>query len=194
MNQSDSIHDLQKRIALYEDMKAYKQLYDLLFDSLYRFSCFCQVPRKAAEEIVSDVFVKVWQISHKPVELDNSRVIPIPSPKNFSLNYITKNYKNAVVSIDEIDIEAIVEIRSMEDLYISADIVKRIRQTIQLLPSQCRIIFQLVKEEGMKYREVAAILNISVLTVSNQVAIATRKIAETLPAYLRPPVHSSDKA
>ena len=194
LDQSESIRELQKRIALYEDMKAYKQLYDLLFDSLYRFSYAFVRSREAAEEIVSDVFVKVWQISNKLVEIENLRVYLYTITKNFSLNYITKNYKNAVISIDEIDIEAMVEIKSMEELFISADIVKKIRQTIELLPPQCRIIFQLVKEEGMKYREVAAILNISVLTVRNQVAIATRKIGESLPVYLRPPVHFTNKA
>jgi RNA polymerase sigma-70 factor (ECF subfamily) len=37
----------------------------------------------------------------------------------------------------------------------------------------------------MKYKEVAAILNISVFTVRNQLAIAVRKLGETLPAYLQ---------
>jgi RNA polymerase sigma-70 factor (ECF subfamily) len=42
----------------------------------------------------------------------------------------------------------------------------------------------MVKEDGMRYKEVADILHISVLTVRNQVAIATKKIAEALPASI----------
>jgi RNA polymerase sigma-70 factor (ECF subfamily) len=41
-----------------------------------------------------------------------------------------------------------------------------------------------VKEDGLKYKEVARILNISVFTVRNQVAIATKKIGEAIPAHL----------
>ena len=59
---ASTISELQKRIALYEDMKAYKELYYRLFDGLYRF-CFSFVKSKEpAEEIVSDVFIKVWQM------------------------------------------------------------------------------------------------------------------------------------
>ena len=42
----------------------------------------------------------------------------------------------------------------------------------------------MVKEDGFTYKEVASHLNISVLTVRNQVFIATRKIAEIIPAYI----------
>jgi RNA polymerase sigma-70 factor (ECF subfamily) len=171
-------------------MKAYKELYDLLFYGLHRFSYAFVKSNEAAEEIVSDVFVKLWQISGKLMEIENLKVYLYTIAKNFSLNYITKNYKNAIVNIDSIDIEAVVEIKSMEELYISADIVQKIRLVIQQLPPKCRIIFQLVKEEGMKYKEVAAVLNLSVLTVRNQVAIATRKIGETLPPYLLPAAYA----
>ncbi|MEP7258709.1 MAG: RNA polymerase sigma-70 factor [Flavitalea sp.] len=187
MKESDIIiQDLQKRIALYEDISAYRQLYDLLYNSLYRFSFAFVKSKEAAEEIVSDVFVKLWQIRGRLTEIENLRVYLYTISKNFSLNYITKYYKNPVVSLDEIDIEAIVEVKSLEDIFISADLAARIRETIQCLPPQCRIIFQLVKEEGLKYKEVASILNISSLTVRNQVAISVKKIGETLPAYLLP--------
>ena len=193
MNEAAVIYDLQRRVALYEDMKAYKELYDLLFYGLHRFSYAFVKSNEVAEEIVSDVFVKLWQISGKLMEIENLKVYLYTIAKNFSLNYITKNYKNAIVNIDSIDIEAVVEIKSMEELYISADIVQKIRLVIQQLPPKCRIIFQLVKEEGMKYKEVAAVLNLSVLTVRNQVAIATRKIGETLPPYLLPAIYAGAK-
>ena len=187
MKESDIIiQDLQKRIGLYEDIAAYRQLYDLIYNSLYRFSFAFVRSKEAAEEIVSDVFVKVWQIRGRLIEIQNLRVYLFTIAKNFSLNYITKYYKNPVVSLDEVDIQAMVEVKSLEDIFISADLAARIRETIQQLPPQCRIIFQLVKEEGLKYKEVASILNISSLTVRNQVAIAVKKIGETLPAYLLP--------
>jgi len=54
-------------------------------------------------------------------------------------------------------------------------------KAIQDLPPQCQIIFSLVKVEGLRYKEVARLLDISVFTVRNQVAIATKKIEEALP-------------
>ncbi|HXB43494.1 MAG TPA: RNA polymerase sigma-70 factor [Puia sp.] len=193
MDQQDIIQQLQQRIALYEDMKAYKELYDLLFKGLHRFSYAFVKSSEAAEEIVSDVFVKLWQIRSRLSEIENLRVYLFTIAKNFSLNYINKNYKTNFVSLDAVDIEAVVELKSPEDIYISADIINKIKEAIQKLPPQCRIIFQLVKEDGMKYKEVAAVLHISPLTVRNQLAIATKKIGDMLPAYLQQGLYRPDK-
>jgi RNA polymerase sigma factor (sigma-70 family) len=59
---------------------------------------------------------------------------------------------------------------------ITSDMISRINRAIDNLPPKCKTIFRLVKEDNLKYREVAEILNISSKTVENQLAIALRKI------------------
>jgi RNA polymerase sigma-70 factor (family 1) len=174
------IKELQQRIALYEDMKAYRLLYDLLFKGLHSFSYAFVKSSEAAEEIVSDVFIKLWQIRNELTTIQNLKVYLFIIAKHFSLNYITKNHKNPIISLEEMEVETMIEIGDPEEICISADTLDKIREAVHQLPPQCRIIFQLVKEEGLKYKEVAAILHISILTVRNQVAIATRKIAAHL--------------
>ena len=184
MNELLNIRELQQRIALYDDMEAYHVLYDHYFNNLQYF-CFSFVKsHEVAEEIVSDVFIKLWQIRNQLPEIDNLKVYLYSIAKNFCLNYITRHFKNPVTSLDDLDIEPMVNMGNPEELCISADLVGRIRDTIRRLPPQCRLIFQMVKEDGMRYKEVAAILHISPITVRNQLAIAVRKIAETLPEYL----------
>lgn len=193
MNDLNHIRSLQERIALYEDMQAYHALYDLFFNNLHRF-CFSFVKSsEAAEEIVSDVFIKLWQIRNKLPEIDNLKVYLYQIAKNFCLNYITRHFKNPVASLDEINIEAVISLDNPEELCISADIINTIQQTIKQLPPQCRLIFQMVKEDGMRYKEVADILHVSVLTVRNQVAIATRKVADALPASISLPYQLKNK-
>jgi RNA polymerase sigma-70 factor (ECF subfamily) len=184
VNQLLNIKELKQRIALYEDMEAYHALYDHYFHNLQSF-CFSFVKsHEAAEEIVSDVFIKLWQIRNQLPEIENLKVYLYSIAKNFCLNYITRHFKHPVTSLDDLDIEPVVNMGNPEELCISADLVQKIRQTIRKLPPQCRLIFQMVKEDGMRYKEVAAILNISPITVRNQLAIAVRKIVETLPEYL----------
>lgn len=180
------IQDLQNRIALYEDIKAYETLYHHMFEQLNRFSFSIVKSKEAAEEIVSDVFIKLWQIKARLTEIENLKVYLFTITKNFSINYLHKNYKNVPYCIDDIDIQTVVTIDNPEELYISAETINKIKQAIQELPPQCRLIFQLVKEDGLKYKEAAEILNISVLTVRNQLAIAVRKMAEFLPASFQP--------
>jgi RNA polymerase sigma-70 factor (ECF subfamily) len=180
-----TITELQNRIALYEDMKAYKALYDLLSASLHRFSITIVKSKEVAEEIVSDVFIKIWQIRDRLPEIDNLKVYLYTITKNFSLNYIQRNYKNSSISIDALDLEPVISYGNPEELCISAEIVNRFRVAINQLPPQCRLIFQLVKEDGLKYKEAAEVLNISVFTVRNQLAIAVHKLAQALPAYMQ---------
>lgn len=176
------IKELQQKIALYEDMKAYEELYHLLYDGLHRFACAFVRSRDIAQDIVSDVFIKLWQIRGRLTEIDNLKVYLFTLARNFSYNYLTRQFKRVVLSLDDADPDILVTIDDPEALCISADVVEKIRMAIRQLPPQCRIIFQLVKEEGMKYKEVAEVLHLSTLTVRNQVAIATKKIVALLPA------------
>jgi len=178
-----NIKELQQRIALYEDLKAYQALYELLAARLKRF-CFSFVKsNEVADEIVSDVFIKLWQIRNKLPEVDNLQVYLYTVAKNFCLNYITRHFKNPVVLLDEIDIEPVVYIGNPEELCISADVVRKIQEAIRQLPPRTRLIFQMVREDGMRYKEVAEILQISSFTVRNQLAIAVQKLAAALPGY-----------
>ena len=183
MPNTNAIQELQKRIALYEDMASYEELYQLMFEPLHKFSFSIVRSEEAAEEIVSDVFIKIWQIRSRLTEIEHLKVYLFTIAKNFSINYIHKHYKNIPYSIDDLDIEPVVGTGNPEELCISGEVIDSIRKAIRELPPQCRLIFQLVKEDGLRYKEAAAVLNISALTVRNQLAIAIRRIAAVLPAY-----------
>ena len=57
---------------------------------------------------------------------------------------------------------------------------EHLRKEIDLLPSKCKEIFVLSKFEGMKYKEIATQLNISIKTVESQMSIALSKLRKEL--------------
>ncbi|WP_133176722.1 RNA polymerase sigma factor [Terrimonas sp.] len=184
MDQLACIPELQQKIALYDDMKAYRNLCDLFYNRLYRTAFTFIKSKESAEEIVSDVFIKVWQMRVKLAEIENLSVYLYTVTKNLCLKYITRQYKNPVINLDEIAFETTIDFKTPEEICISSDITKKIREALNELPPKCRLILQLVKEDGLRYKEVAAILNISELTVRNQLAIAVKKLGKVLPVYL----------
>jgi RNA polymerase sigma-70 factor, Bacteroides expansion family 1 len=184
MTEKQIISHLQQRIALCEDMKAYRRLYELLYERLFWFSYSFVKSREVAEEIVSDVFIKIWNIRDELRSVDNLTVYLYIIAKNCSLNYITKKYRYPQVSLDDIQFEVVSNINP-EELYISAELGKKIREVIAQLPTQCRFIFQMVREDGLKPKEVAEILSIAEMTVRNQLTIAARKIALALQPHLQ---------
>jgi len=77
-----------------------------------------------------------------------------------------------------------------ESVIIELEMFNSLNQAVAKLPAKCKIIFKLIREDGLNRSEVAKVLNISVKTVDNQVAIAVRKIAEELNIDLTNPKNS----
>src|SRR5690606_30209392 len=67
-----------------------------------------------------------------------------------------------------------------EDEWKKAKKIKLLRKEMALLPSKCREIFELAKLDGLKYKEIATRLKVSVKTVENQMGIALTKLREAL--------------
>jgi len=183
MIETVAIKELQQKIANYADMRAYEALYKMLFNSIYRFALSFVKSKEASEEIVSDAFLKIWQMGTKLNDIENIKAYLFTITKNFSLNYITQNSKVIQLNITDVDFDEIITFEDPEQIFMSVEIVNRIKKSISELPPQCRIIFQLVKEDGLSYKEVASILDISIFTVRNQMGIGLKKMAESLPAY-----------
>jgi RNA polymerase sigma-70 factor (ECF subfamily) len=53
------------------------------------------------------------------------------------------------------------------------------------LPPRCKLVYKLIKEDGLRYKEVAEILGISVKTIDNQLAIALGKIGKAINVNLK---------
>ena len=127
MSELATIPELQKRIALYDDMKAYRNLCDLFYHRLHRTAFAFIKSKEPAEEIVSDVFIKVWQMRAKLLEVENLSVYLYTVTKNLCLKYITRQYKNPVTSLDIMQLETSIDFNTPEEICISADIIKKIR-------------------------------------------------------------------
>ena len=177
---AERIAFLQLRLAQFEDQKAYEELYVSLYKYLYNFAWSFVKSKQLAEEIVSDVFIKVWQKRTTLQSIDNFKVYLYVATKNISLNYLGKTRNQSYSDIEDLSAELISNYSDPEQLLITSDMMVLINNAIAQLPSRCRLIFQLVKEDKMKCREVAEILQISPKTVENQVTIAVRKIGNAV--------------
>jgi RNA polymerase sigma-70 factor (family 1) len=174
------IRELQRRIALYDDEPAYKELFYLFYKPLTQFANSFVRSTEMAEEIVSDVFIRLWEKRKQLEEIQHLRVYLYISTKNNSLKYLLRQQKQVAITIDELSVD-IQSIQSdPEQLMITAEMRLRIQKAIDQLPPRCKIIYKLIKEDGLRYKEVAEILDISVKTIDNQLAIALKKISAAI--------------
>ena len=169
------LNALSKRIAA-DDPIAYKELFLLYQPRLIVFSYSIIHSKETAEEIVSDVFLKIWINRESLKEIVNLHLYLYVSTKNASINYLLQQKNKKYFSIDE----TMVELKSIysdpEQTMITTEMLQRIQQAVQQLPPRCRFIFKLIKEDDLKYKEVAELLHLSVKTVEAQMTIALRRI------------------
>ena len=174
------IKKLISRIALYDDAVAYKELFLLYHPRLVHFSALITRSREAAEEVVSDVFLKIWHNRSALGRSENFHLYVYIITKNLSINCYLKRKREKTFSMDEL----VVDMRSIypdpEQMMITGEMFRRITHAISDLPPRCQLIFKLVKEDGLKHREVAELLNLSGKTVENQMTIALKKIGQSV--------------
>src|SRR5882757_4249557 len=188
---STTIRSLQTRIARFDDQQAYRELFTSLYSYLFQFAKTLVKSKEPAEEIISDVFIKVWEKRKELEKIDNLKLYLYATTRNIAYNYLDKQKRNATNHLDDFQAEFTSVYFDPEQMLITADMMARIQKAIDQLPPKCKMIFKLAKEDGLKYREVADLLNISIKTVENQLAIALQKIGSAVSFDIRKTVPSS---
>src|SRR4051812_31551962 len=98
MTIAENLVELQRRIALYDDETAYKQIFFTFYKALVRFAVTFTNDNDNAEEVVSDVMMKLWQKRKTLTDIENLPVYLYISTKNTALNYLSRERKKAVLS------------------------------------------------------------------------------------------------
>jgi RNA polymerase sigma-70 factor (ECF subfamily) len=176
-------NQLLRRIVVDNDTRAFSELYEAMHKSLYRFAVTLTRSREPAEEITADVFIRLWQRrqSIAPDNIRNCRLYLFMCIKNACLNHIRDHRHMESLNLDQLSLESWKTEVSPEELLITAEIAGQLNKAIDELPPKCGLIFRLVKEEELSYKEAAQLLDVSTKTVENQIGIALKKIRTALP-------------
>jgi RNA polymerase sigma-70 factor (family 1) len=175
-----------KLITLHDDDKAFESLFYLLNTPLIKFSTMYVHQKEAAEEIVSDVFVKCWMSRKSLADVHNMDTYLFVAVKNQSLNYVKKYSHIHLVQVEDTNEIKFVKTFNPQEELEKKELLFKMEKAIEGLPRQCRIIFRLIREDGIKYKEVAEILNISPRTVQTQLFRAMKKLSAVLSEYGNP--------
>lgn len=185
MFHANDIKEWQRRIGLYDDEAAYRELFLHFYKPLLKFAVSFVKSAETAEEVVSDVFISLWERRQQLENVNNLQVYLYVSVKNTSLKYLLRQKKQSAITIDELSVELASPHQDPEQMLLTAEMLTRIEAAIDGLPPRCKIIFKLIREDGLKYKEIAEILNVSVKTIDNQLAVALAKIARVLNVQLK---------
>lgn len=178
MNENDVIKRLLSAIAFTNDQAAYKELFMLLHSRLKQFAYGILKSQEESEELVSDLFIKVWEKREKLTSIESPLLYFYTSVKNLAFNRLQKHKKEVSLRSEEWFVQISNICQNPEELMMTAEMLKQIKKAVNELPPRCKLIFKLIKEDGLKYREVAELLQLSEKTIEAQMAIALRRLGK----------------
>jgi len=162
-----------------DDLKALQHLFDVYYKELVRYSIKFVMNKDIAEEIVQDVFIRIWNNRNTMMPVKSIDAYLFASVKNGSINYLKSKYAR-IRFVDLDDSGLLPAYQTAEDDIITGELKKALHQAIHSLPPKCKIIFTLSRNAGLSSEEIANQLNISKKTVRTQIGIAIQKIKKNL--------------
>lgn len=171
------ITDLIYLIVHDNDKEAFGVFFKYYFKGLVSYGNSIVRNHHAVEDVVTDVFVKIWENRSMLLGVSNISNYLYVATKHACINHC-KSKKNA--PHESIGETLLYTETNPELKLVNTENVNEIIRLINGLPPRCRLIFKLIKDEGMTYSEVANLLDISVRTVNAQMTLAIAKIIEGL--------------
>lgn len=169
------------------DEKAFEELYKNLYAPLCYVALKIINDRHSAEEIVQDVFSKIW-FNREIIEVHTSlNSYLFRSVKNSSINELKRRQteKESIIRTTSYEIwKVLLDTSESNDFIIeqliSNDTQKEVSRAIEALPDHCRQVFVLSRIENKSNDEIASLLNLSKNTVKSHLMNALKKISAVI--------------
>lgn len=165
------------------ELKEYENLFKLHYAELCAYANKYMEDVDAAEEIVQSLFVKLWE-SKDELRIEKSkRSYLYTAVRNACFNQfrhlkVKEEYKrNNEREMEESQY-------TVHDEFSASELDVKIRKSIESLPEGRKRIFLMSRFEGLKYKEIAEKLKISVKTVENQMGSAIKYLKNELAEYV----------
>lgn len=170
-------------IKFIDTKEKFEKVFRLYYADLCAFANVFLKDKDASEEIVQETFVKLWQKKSELKIKTSLKSYLYTSTRNSCLNLIKhieirEDYKKH----NQIEIDNSTQFGE-EDI-LANELQQKIKESIDEMPEKRKQIFILSRYHGLKYREIAEKLDISVKTVENQMGSAMKFLREKLSNYL----------
>jgi len=176
-----SERSLQDRIRA-GDENAFDTVFRSHYAHLVRMAESVLRERALAEEVAQEVMLELWRRRESLQVEQTLRAYLLRATRNRALNHVRHQRivarEAAIAAIDSPSAP------SAEDEMIGTELEQAVHAAIEALPEKCREVFQLSREQGLKYAEIAVTLEISVKTVEKRMGQALAELRDRLEQWL----------
>jgi len=164
------------------DISAFDKIFHLYHKRIFSFCKNHFHSHHDAEEVVQDVFLKLWQKKHCIDTDQNFDAYLYTIAKNTIYDSLKKLIKNKFEA--EYESKNSYGINDIERTLFYNDLEKVYSETLNQLPKRRREIFHLSRNEGLSNKEISERLDISIKTVENQITMAIDHFKKALPSKI----------
>jgi RNA polymerase sigma-70 factor (family 1) len=161
------------------EQTTFREIFDYFSPKVYGFAMKLAVTPADAEELVQEVFLKIWLHRSKLATIANFDAYLFTITRNAAYNHFKRiaiERKARSMYADQMAEHS----SGTEESVIYSDYEQFLHGAIEKLSPQQRLIYNLCHREGLKYAEVAEKLQISKLTVKTHMQQALRVIKSQL--------------
>lgn len=159
--------------------QAFTQLYTTHLNNLYRYIFLFTKSKEETEEILQEIFIKIWENREKLPEIDSLKNYLFRFAKNKLLDKVRHlQIRQRVLS--EIKRTKNISENTTSDQCSYREYYQLVQQAVEKLPPKRKLIFRLNIENGLSLDEIATQLNISKSVVQKQVYSASHFVREYL--------------
>ncbi|MBT1688617.1 RNA polymerase sigma-70 factor [Dawidia soli] len=177
--QNEGLDLLFDRVAREDDYKSFETIFKRMYRQLCRVSARMVQSHALAEEIVDDVFCNLWG-NRKRIQINSSfQAYLLASVRNKSLDCLRKTKHDRNIELEcAADVASVHE--GAQEHLVYEELRGQIESAIESLPKQCRTIFRMSREQDMKYKDIADVLQISIKTVDTQMGRALKHLRQAV--------------
>ena len=147
---------------------------------LYRFSLSLLKQPEAAEDVVQEVGVRLWQSLTRGQEHPHMEALAMCTAKNLCIDQLRRQTRHPFASLSQSTVQQPATQRTPQQILEGKDLTAHIRQLIELLPLQQQMCIRLRDIEGYEYAEIAQILDCDESAVRTNLSRARKKIREQI--------------
>jgi RNA polymerase sigma-70 factor (family 1) len=164
------------------DENAFRILFEKYKNPLYHYSFRLTKSEELAQEIVHDVFLKIWKQKEKINAERSFQALLFKITKNESLNFLKKAAsdlslrRKLLLYFERIH-------NDTEDSVVFSNYEEITSKAIQLLPPQQQLVYKMSRFEGKTHEEISEELRLSKGTVKNHMGLALRFLKKYLTVH-----------
>ena len=164
------------------DSTAFSYVFQKYYQALYQFAGRFVKDAQTAENIVQDVFVKLWTNRENCLITSSLKSYLYAATRNTALNFLSHEKKQ--LSTEDLMSDRRDTTANPEERIIENEMIDGVHKAIEKLPEKCRYVYLMKRYDDLKYHEIAEILDISINTVKTQMKRALKSLLKNL-AYLK---------